>query len=229
MPTITASSIVGRATTILQDTTNVRWPQDELLKWLNDGQREIVLLKPDAYSKVETVTLVAGTKQTLPAAGVMLLDVVRNMGTDGSTPGRAIRLVDREIMDAQNATWHADSASSSVIHYIYNPNAPKTYYVYPPQPSSNFGQVEIIYSASPSDVTINQTVTIDDIYANALLDYILYRAYSKDADYAGNAQRAVVHYQAFMASLGQKAQMELLEDPNAKSNAGPFASVRKGQ
>lgn len=75
MPTILASSIITKAATLLQDPTNVRWPADELLGWLNDGQREIVLQKPDAYSINEAVKLAAGTKQALPAAGIRLLAV----------------------------------------------------------------------------------------------------------------------------------------------------------
>jgi hypothetical protein len=34
-----------------------------------------------------------------------------------------------------------------------------------------------------------------------LADYILYRAYTKDSEYAGNAQRAVAHYGAFKDAL----------------------------
>ena len=59
MGTITAQSIVDRARHILQDTTSggTRWLDPELLKWLNDAQREIVLLKPNAYSSVENIGL----------------------------------------------------------------------------------------------------------------------------------------------------------------------------
>jgi hypothetical protein len=42
---------------------------------------------------------------------------------------------------------------------------------------------------------------LPDIYGNVLADYILYRAYTKDSEYAGNAQRAQAHYAAFQAAL----------------------------
>ena len=48
MATVKVIDLINRAEEILQDTTNVRWSQQTLLNYLNDGQREIVLFRPDA-------------------------------------------------------------------------------------------------------------------------------------------------------------------------------------
>jgi len=229
MATVLASNIIGRARTIFQDDTAVRWPDAECLGWLNDGQREIVILRPEANVVNATMALVAGTKQTIPAIGVQLIDVVRNMtGVGNATAGGVVRLVDREVLDSTIPTWHSDPAAANgeVQHYIFDGRDPKTFYVYPQASGTN--GVEIIYSASPTDVVgagvggvLNGTevITLDGIYANALLDYILYRVYSKDADYSGNASRAVSHYTAFNASLGLKIKSDTMINPN--NNAGP--------
>lgn len=206
--TIAASAILSRVTTILQDTTSVRWPMSELTMWFNDAQRAVVLLKPDASVAHTTLQLAASnTKQSLPATAIRLIDVVRNMGASGTTPGTAIRQVTREILDAQRPDWHTETAAASVKHYMFDPRNPKNFYVYP-QPSSAF-YLEVVYSIAPTEVTENAgTVTgnlaLDDIYANAIVDYVLYRAYTKDADYAGNAQRAVAHYEAFSGAIGAR-------------------------
>ena len=215
MATIQVNSLVSRAATLIQDATNVRWPTNELIDWLNDGQREIVLIKPQASVKNESVSLTTGsTKQSIPASGVQLIDVTRNMGSAGNTPGDSIRVVSREVLDAQRPSWHSDvNADGKIKHYMFDPRDPKTFYVYPKAPATAH-YVEVIYSASPTDASAGGVIQIDDIYANALLDYILYRAYSKDAEYAGNAQLAVAHYQAFSNSLGAKTQNELSQNPN---------------
>jgi hypothetical protein len=212
MPTVTAQQIVDRAEKLIQDETNVRWPEAELLGWLNDGQREIVLAKPDAYTKNQALQLAAGTKQALPTDGLMLLDVVRNMGTDGTTAGAAIRVVSREVMDAQNPNWHTDTASATVKHYVFDPRDPKRFYVWPKSAGTNY--VEIMYAAIPADVLIGATITLDDIFMGALIDYILYRAYSKDTEYAGNVNRAGTHYQAFANALGLKSAAQMASNPN---------------
>lgn len=215
MATIQVNNLVSRAATLIQDATNIRWPTTELIDWLNDGQREIVLLKPQASVKNESVQLTTGsTKQSIPAAGVMLIDVARNMGAAGSTPGDAIRVTSREVLDAQKPTWHSDANTDGKIkHYMFDPRDPKTFYVYPKAPATAW-YVELIYSASPTDCSAGGAIQIDDIYANALLDYVLYRAYSKDAEYAQNAQLAVAHYQAFSNSIGVKTQNELAQNPS---------------
>lgn len=216
MATTQVNNIISRAATLIQDATNVRWPQAELLDWLNDGQREVVLHKPEASVKNTAVTLTTGsTKQTIPADGILLLDVTRNMGSGGATPGNAIRLTTREVLDAQKPSWHTDANSLGYVqHYVYDPRDPKTFYVYPKAPSSALS-IEVVYSAAPTDCTAGGTIQIDDIFANALLDYVLYRAYSKDAEYAANANLAVAHYTAFANAIGIKTQNDMSRNPNS--------------
>lgn len=212
MATITVSSLLTKVAVILQDPTNIRWPQSELVDWLNDGQREVAFYKPNAFVKNTSKQLVSGTKQTLPADAVSLVDVVRNLGTDGSTPGNAVRLVSREILDAQLVGWHSSTAAAAVKHFVYTPLDPKTFYVYPP--NTGTGYVEIVYVAAPTDAAVNGNITLDDIYVTALLNYILYRAYSKDAEYANNSQLAAAYYASFQGLLQGKVTAEAASNPN---------------
>lgn len=207
MPTLTAAYTIDKAEVILQDTTNIRWPEGELLGWFNDGQREIVMLRPDAYAQRVAHALVNGTRQQIPGAGYQLIKVVRNMGADGNTPGRVVRKVPEEQLDASTPDWHASAASAVTLHYTFDIREPKTFYVYPPAIAPN--TVELVYSSAPSPLAAKTDVQLlDDVYANALLDYVLYRAYSKDAESTANAQRAVAHRTAFEQSLGLKAQAD---------------------
>ena len=214
MATVTVNSLVAKAQVILQDVTKVRWPENELIDWLNDGQREVVLIRPQASVSNTTVALDSGkTKQSIPNDGVMLIDVVRNMGSAGATPGNAIRICSREVLDAQYPDWHsATNTLGYVQHYMYDPRDPKSFWVYPLAPTP--WHVQLVYSASPAAASAGGSISIDDIYSNALVDYMLYRAYSKDAEYAGNAQRAMGHYSAFQNSLGVKTKSELEQNPN---------------
>lgn len=221
MATVTVASVISKVQTILQDTTGIRWPDLELLGWINDGQREIVLYKPNAFVKNMPVKLTAGTKQTLPADGVQLIDVVRNMGPAGGTPGRAIRITMREILDSQVPDWHASTPDTEVIHYMYSLLDPKNYYVYPPQPAANQNFVELIYGAAPTDAILGGTITLDDIYQTILVDYSLYRAYSKDTEFAADQNRAKQHQDAYIAALTGKAKVEAGVNPNVTAPANP--------
>jgi hypothetical protein len=217
---VTVQSVIDRVQTVLQDTTGVRWPiEAELVLWVNDAQREIALLKPDASAANETVTLVAGTKQAIPDDGNRLLKVVRNMSAaSGGTGKRSVRLVNREVLDAQTPDWHdpdvgGDAAHASVVkHYLYDEANPRNFYVYPGVKGNAF--LEIIYSANPSVVDQDGNLSIPDIFANAVLNYVLYMAYMKDAEFAGNNQRASTHYQLFTASVNGKGAVDAITNPN---------------
>ena len=222
---VSVQSVIDRVQVVLQDTTGVRWPvQDELVLWVNDAQREIALFKPDASAKNETITLVDGTKQEIPTGGNRLLGITRNMSaaTNG-TGGRSIRIVEREVLDAQTPTWHdpsstGDGAHGTVVkHFVYDDTNPRNFYVYPGVSGNAY--IEIIYSSNPSAVGSSDNLDIPDIYANAVMNYVLYSAYMKDAEYAGNSQRAANHYQLFMSSITGKSQLDLVTSPNANAPA----------
>jgi hypothetical protein len=216
-----ASDLITGVSIALQDTSFVRWSIAELLLYLNQGQKEIASFKPNASVTSASVQLVQGSKQSLPSGGLVLIDVPRNMGTDGATPGNAIRIVSRGILDAQIPGWHAAAlASNTVKHYVYTPFDPTRFYVYPPQPASP-SYVEIVYGKMPTDVAANAnplalpsgSVSVDDIYTPALHNYVMYRAFSKDSEVAANAQLAQGYYTAFTSQLMGKVQGEAAVKP----------------
>ena len=219
---ISAQSVIRRCVETLQDPTSIRWPVAELVRYLNDGQREVALYRPDSMGTTATVTCVAGTKQALPANGAKLIDVVRNAaGTK-----KAVRLTNREILDAQTPGWHNLVGAAEVLHFMYDPRDPKVFYVYPP--ATTGAQLDIVYSAYPTDIAepsdaslytaVTGSISLPDIHANALQDYILYRAYTKDSEYAGNAARAQAHYAAFANSLGVEIKATVSVGPNPVGN-----------
>lgn len=224
MATAKVVDLISRAQTLLQDTTSVRWPVLELQGWLNDSYRETVNLRPDANTATGEFTCAAGARQVVTttfASALRVIEVVRN--TAVSSAKGAVRLVNRRMLDDQRRNWYAETQTVDIQHYMYDPRLPKEFLVYPP--ASTAARLEVVYSSVPlahalTEVQLTNPATadvirIDDSYFNALLDYVLYRAYSKDAEYASNAQRAVAHYQAFQNALGVSAQTNAASQPGA--------------
>lgn len=207
MGTITANTLIDSASATLQDPTNIQWSRAELFGFVNAGQRDLCLLKPNAYVVNGLQQLVAGTKQAIPADGNEFVRVVRNMGLSGSTPGRAPCRLALEQLDRQNPNWHAAPAGSVVLEYGFDPNDPKTFYVSPPQPATP-AQVDLVYHANPPDLAAaTDPIVLDDVFATALTHYVLYRAYLKEGEFA-NPAAAMAHRSEFMALLGMKNQGE---------------------
>ena len=213
MATVKVIDIIDKAEEILQDTTNVRWTQATLLGYLNDAQREIVLYRPDANPVNESFTLQQESKQTIPAAGLRLLNIYKN----NSPTTKPITHIEKRVLDDQIEDWHG-TTGTTVEHYIYDPVDPKVFYVYP-HPSGGGHTISIVYSSAPSNITISDfstattVISLDDIYANAILDYILYRSYLKDAEYAGDINRAGTYLQSFQSAIGIKNQVDAGTSP----------------
>jgi len=220
MATTKVIDVIQRVEDILQD-ENIRWPRVELQRWINESYLQIALLRPDASSKSGTLTCIVGSRQTLDAAGgfstgLRLLDVVRNMATGSDK--KVIRLISRSVLDDQRPAWHTETGTLNAQNYTFDPRQPKDFFLYPPALATT--KVEVVYADSPgahdlSEAYLHPTtgsttemINLDDVYLGSIIDWVLYRAYSKDAEYAANAQRATLHNQAFLTSIGSKTQSD---------------------
>lgn len=213
MGTITAQAIINQAATQLLDNSNIRWTRAELLNWVNLGQKQIVIMAPNATNKVAVYQLASGTRQTIPSDGWTLLDVIRNMGTDGTKPGRAVRQVSEELLDNFNPNWHAALPTAVVQNAVFDQQDQTVFYVYPP--NNGRGYVQVNYSPVPVPITSeSQAISLNDIFEPVLIDYVLYRACSKDAEYAPGLQLAAGYLQTFMTSMQAKTNAELANSPN---------------
>ena len=215
MGTILASTIIDKAAVQLTDLGNDRWTRSELLGWLNDAQRQIVLLSPQTNNKVEVVKLDAGTRQTIPTDGWRFLNVIRYMGTDGTKPGRAVRLVSQELLDASDPNWHGAKQEDVPKNFIFNEQEQDIFYVYPPNTGRGYAQIN--YAPVPTGITSEASpIQVNDIYQTAILDYILYRACSKDAEYAPGLQLASGYLSMFMSVFPSREKTDTINSPNQK-------------
>ena len=226
MSTVKVIDIIKRVEDVLQD-SNIRWPRTELQNWINESYLAITLLRPDANSKTGTFTCAAGTRQVLTAdfpSALRLLDVTRNLANTSTK--RVIRLVSRSVLDDQRPSWHAETGSVNIQHFTYDPRQPKEFFVYPPATTS--AQLEVVYADAPTSHTLTElqldpesgnteVIKLDDIYMSPMIDWVLYRAYSKDAEYGANEARATAAYSAFNNAIAAKSQTDAAAAPNMVS------------
>ena len=216
MGTIAAQTLINRAAHLLEDTGNTTWTRSELLGWLNEAQGQVVTFAPSANPVRQNLSLVAGTYQALPARTSILMDIPRNVN------GPAVRMVSRELLDNGPFDWHTAKPSATVRNYVYDSREPEAFYVYPP--NTGAGQVVVLTAAIPLVIT-SETASIEvhDNYEAALLNYMMFRAYSKDTDYvASDTTKAAAYYTAFKDALsGDKVAGPEASASSAMSPANP--------
>jgi hypothetical protein len=205
-----AQLLIKECQTALQDLAGIRWPAYELVTYLNDGQRDLVMARPDANAVTVEFVPVAGARQTLPAACLTLIDIVRNTGGNR----RAIRRVDSADLDAINRDWRAMAGVTEFVHFCHDARTPNVFDLYPP--AAAFGaSVDMTYSAYPADIdapsadgrafgTVTGNLAVDDLWYTALLSYVLGRAYAKDVEYGGNVALATAYMGVFSNAMGAR-------------------------
>lgn len=221
---LTAYEVMQRAHLTLNDSGLVRWTAPELREYLNDGMRQIAMVKPTAVTDTVELTMEVGTRQQLPATMISIIRVTRNLdGVDadvgGRTGGRAIRPVARETLDAIQPGWQDPTIfphSATVEHVIADETNPREFFVVPGNDGT--GVIEATVALYPTDVPLpanplqlesyTATLTVPDLYRATLVDYILYRAYAKDSENQSAANRSISHYNAFNAALVGKMQVD---------------------
>lgn len=212
---VTAKQLIDELReTQLGDIEGITWSTPSLLRALNAALRMLVVMRPDVSSVSATVALIAGTRQNIPADGLRLLKVIRNIKSDGVTAGQTVRLVQMEELDLI-PNWH-QAIGSVVVHYCYDPRVPREFYVYPPVPAGQF--IDIDYSQELTEVTVatlENALPVDVTYIQPLQELMLFKLFSGDSqqDRDGN-----MHFQAALGMLGIKAKSEQEDSPASKAS-----------
>jgi hypothetical protein len=252
----TVVEILRQVSVLLHDTDPqfARWAERDLVSYLNDGQRAIAKYLPVATTRVVSIKLRPQSRQsiaiqadteavdefddTLTAVdGLQLVDVIRLMGADGKTPGRAMRLVTRETLDAALPDWHKKSGEPR--NFVFSPSTPTDFWVYPQPPSAGAAVwAEISYIANPDEIPNTGTedspaygqdsreetvISIGPRWSDDLVNYIVARCYLRDSEDASNAALANLFAQQFVGSINAQAQVLTGKNPNLKLL--PFAPV----
>lgn len=197
--------------TQLGDAEGITWPDSAMLVAYNSAVKTLLLMRPDAGATKFILSLVAGSEQHIPADGTRLLRVIRNINADNSI-GTAIRPVNMTDLDAMSPDWHIVTGST-VREFGFDPQDPKTFYVYPSPAISNTQKVHITYCKVPADLTLDDLgdeLPFDPIYNQAVIEFMLYKLLSGD-NTAG--QSGTTHIQAAIGMLGGKVAADQANTP----------------
>lgn len=249
--TTKVKDVVRRISVLMQDTSPQyqRWPEHEIINWLNDGQVAIAKFLPLACSRVDAIKLAAGTRQsiaaiavadckpgdgstpTAPIYGKQLLNPRRNMGADGLTPGSAIRVVERDVLDSQDPDWHTRTGSV-VRSLVFDPQTPRYFYVSPGVTGSVWA--ELAYTADPIAIPAGgapgselylfagastATISVDDEFVDDLVNYVVARANMAEKKWADKGA-ADKHSALFLGSLNAKVAAVMGANPNLTTLPG---------
>lgn len=217
----TGTDIKNAVLEILEDSeAQVTYGDSQILRWVNDAQRAIVSVRPEA-NPVRVVKQLTANDSRQTIDGIWLLDVVRNMGSDGATPGRSLRHVSRETLTEVDNSWTTDTGATTVKEWSFDMRTPTVFYVYPRPHASVAVYLELYQSENPTELSdLSDDLSLDDVYAPAITEWALYRFFSRDSEQTPSLARAQMHLQVFQSLLGAQTTRFAQSSPTQKNPEG---------
>lgn len=217
MGDITAGEIVVQCQELAQDENGDIWSTAEGVAWVNDAQRALATVRPDASITRGSLLLVPGIKQSI--TGRRLISIHYNLGPDGETVGLPVRLIERGIKDESDPLWTQEEAATAINEYMYDIDNPKDFDVSPPVHASTPVHVEATQAVSPTDcVDLNSTIALDDVYVPVLIEWVMYRFFGRDSEETPNHSRAMSYFGNFFHLLGVKIKGDMMVNPHLRSH-----------
>jgi len=180
------SSAIAIARGILQDRDTLapyRYSDADLLEYGNGAIRTLVFVRPEwFYTKGELQCEVGQALQSISFDDAhALVDVVRIKN------GPAVLKTDKATLDAFMPGWMS-AANAAAINWMPNGNDPRRFYIYPPAPT---GQIlELIYVRIPGPYAVNDDTGLPETIADAVVDYIVGMAESRDDEHVVSQRAA---------------------------------------
>lgn len=178
---VTVSDVITRVRRTFGDEAGIQITQDDVIRWVNDAQREAVMQNEGLLQKVGYVASVAGTQEyTFPADLFTLSHLYfRESATTAYYVLKWMSLRDfSEYVDG----W--DGSSVQGIPLIYTQQEDGKFVVFPKPQASVANGFKLIYSRYSTDIVdINSTLDLPVYLHQYVINYCLMQAYELDEDW----------------------------------------------
>lgn len=164
------------------DESGVQITDDDIMRWANDGQRDIVLRNESVLQTTSTTNSVEGQQAYGFPANLLVLRSIHYKRVDGDQGFYKLQGMSYTEFDEHIDGWDGTT---------YNPGYPMVYTTYadqillfPVPVSSETDNIKIIYSRQPTELTSDvDEIDLPVAYHNTVVDYCLTKAYQLDEDW----------------------------------------------
>lgn len=192
------------------------WSKETLIDYYNEAALLTVANRPDAFADTVEITLKPGSLQTIPEGYRAFAKIELNVNTDGTEASPVVpgdeyftKIMAKKACLADACTT---SASDYAVKSFTKSNLSDTEFaVSPPVPAGMSPRVKAVLIKNPAKVCpgdFDKCVQFNAIYSPAIVEWMLYRAWSGDAEILGGANQAALHRNTFYQILGVQLQRE---------------------
>jgi hypothetical protein len=210
-------AVITRVRRVFGDEAAVQLTDDDIIRWINDGQIEVVKNNSSALLNTTTINIVANQSTYNFNSNMLKLRSVRYKYSDMAS-FRSLKFLSMQQFDESIDGWDGTlyPAGYPVFYTEYN----DTFTVFPTPDRSVVGGFKLLYNETPSDVTdLADPLSLPLIYHNTIMRYCLWQASLLDED----LEPAVMYAQTFTNDMAVVQSREV----NENLSSYPVITVRE--
>lgn len=185
--TLTVQDVIDRVQRTFGDESSAQVTQADILRWINDAQREAVMQNEGLHPTVGYISTVAGTKEyTLPTDLFVLTHVyVRDSVSNSYYP-----MAYKSLKEFEDAAGGWDGSTLQSYPLIFSQQAENMVVIYPAPAASVANGLKLIYSRYATDVTgTGSTIDLPPYLHTYVVNFCLMQAYEMDEDWESATQK----------------------------------------
>lgn len=164
------------------DMAGTQITNDDIIRWANDAQRDIVMRNETVLQTISATDAVAEQQEYAFPDDLLVLRGIHYKRMDADPAFYKLRGMSFQEFDEYIDGW--DGTAYGPSHPIVYMTYANTINLFPIPVSSGTGNIKIIYSRQPTDlVSDTDDIDLPLAYHNAVVEYCLARAYELDEDW----------------------------------------------
>ncbi len=163
------------------DESGVQVTDDDITRWINDGQRQIVASNENLLEKTALTSTVADQQEYTLPADILVLRLVKYKSS-GSTAYFRLQPYTFSEFNEYVDGWDADTSTKGEP-IMFTTHMDKLI-IYPVPDTAITDSLKIYYNRKPTDVDdATDTIDLPVLYHETLVKYCLTQAYEMDEDW----------------------------------------------
>lgn len=194
MTAMTVSDIQDRVKRTFGDESGVQVMDADILRWINDAQRECVMQHENLLQAKTTLAITAGTPEvTLPTDLYTLQSVYFNPFNTGQTfddSGYFLKYVSMPTLETMGGAAADVSNKGNPSYYARSTNE-NLLRLYPTPDTSYTAGLQIVYSRYPVQLSSTASpLDLPEYYHIWVVEYCMMKAYEMDEDWESADKKA---------------------------------------
>lgn len=190
MAALTVSDIFTRVQRLFGDESAVQVTEADVIRWINDAQREVAMQHESMLIKEDTLSSVAGTNEYALPSDLFTLNHVSYK--DGDTAGSfyPLRWLPLAALNEYAGGWDGTDYTSGYPQ-VYTKDENGKIILFPTPDKTATNNIKLIYSRYPVDLTSSSdAIDLPHYYHSYVEHFCMMKAYEMDEDWEAADKKA---------------------------------------